>query len=210
MMSIPKRPPECNYVLKAQISPFDLRLWGIPVTLTANSTPLSVFHRHIEPIREAGSCLEQSERSDISFYLRFSLVTPSRFTQIIHPELLWPRPGCSNDIIQLSFYPQAMNNLWIVNQRHGVSSLDWSMALMGPQGPGWRETKQAPFHPLLVQIKIKAPLKGSACAQVIWGPIEQNLGETTSLILIRLLTDRQIKNVFLSQAHPLSISTVTA
>lgn len=81
--------------------------------------------------------------------------------------LLCPSLGCPYNIIQLSFYPQAMNNLWIVNQRRGVSSLDWSSTLMGPQGRGWRDTKKAPFHPLLVQIKLKALLKGSACAQVI-------------------------------------------
>lgn len=54
------------------------------------------------------------------------------------------------------------------------------------------ETKQAPFHPLLVQIKIKAILKGSACAQVIWGSVRKNPGENTSLIPIRILTDRQM------------------
>lgn len=124
------------------------------------------------------------------FCLSVSVVSPSRFAQIVHRERLWTSLGCSNVIIQLSFYPQAMNNLWIVNQRRGVSSLDWSAALMGPQGLRWRETKPAPFHPLLVQIKIKVVLKGPACAQVIWGPLEKNPGENTSLIPIHVLTDK--------------------
>lgn len=52
--------------------------------------------------------------------------------------------GYSKYIIQLSFYLQAINYVWIVNQRRGVSSLDWSTALMGPQGPWWSRTK--PLH----------------------------------------------------------------
>lgn len=98
-----------------------------------------------------------------------------------------------------------MNNPWIVNQRRGVSSLDQSTALMGPRGLGWRETKQTSFHPLLVQIKIKALLKGSACAQVIWGPVERNPRENTSQSFIHVLTGRQIKNVSVSQTHPLHL-----
>lgn len=205
--------PEHNYPLEAQLSPLTLSFLEISqrisAALTANSARISVFHRRIELIRGAGSRLEQSEGSDISVFqsvcLSVSVVSPSRFTQIVRPELLWPSLGCSNNIIQLSFYPQAMNNLWIVNQRRGVSSLDW----MGPQGLRWRETKPAPFHPLLVQIKIKVVLKGPACAQVIWGPVEKNPRENTTLIPIHVLTDRQIKNVFPSQAHPVSLNLAT-
>lgn len=205
--------PEHNYPLEAQLSPLTLSFLEISqrisAALTANSARISVFHRRIELIRGAGSRLEQSEGSDISVFqsvcLSVSVVSPSRFTQIVRPELLWPSLGCSNNIIQLSFYPQAMNNLWIVNQRRGVSSLDW----MGPQGLRWRETKPAPFHPLLAQIKIKVVLKGPACAQVIWGPVEKNPRENTTLIPIHVLTDRQIKNVFPSQAHPVSLNLAT-
>lgn len=68
------------------------------------------------------------------------------------------------------------------------------------------ETEQAPFHPLLMQIKIKAILKGSACAQVIWGPVRKNPGENTSLIPIHILTDRET-NVSPCLKHTLSTST---
>lgn len=157
-------------------------------------------------IRGTGSCLEQSEGSDISVCLSCLSVSvhayrPSR-TVLAQPWFLQQH-------FQLSFYPQAMNNLWIVNQRCGVSSLDWSGALMGPRGLRWRETKPAPFHPLLVQIKIKALLKDSACVQVIWGPVEKNPGENTSLIPIHVLTGRQIKSVFLSPAHLHDLNNVT-
>lgn len=202
----------------AQLSPrssaltFDLELFG---DISANISGLdckqrsdicfSSPHRTDQRSRKSPGAIRGFRHFCLSVCLSVSVVSPSRFTQIVRPELLWPSLGCSNNIIQLSFYPQAMNNLWIVNQRRGVSSLDW----MGPQGLRWRETKPAPFHPLLAQIKIKVVLKGPACAQVIWGPVEKNPRENTTLIPIHVLTDRQIKNVFPSQAHPVSLNLAT-
>lgn len=131
-----------------------------------NSTPISVFHQHIEQFAETGSRPKQSKGSDVSVFPSLLSLCPSTCTPSI---LNRPCSALAAPIIQLSFNPQAKNNPWTVNQCRGVVALDRSAALNGPQGFRWRRTKWAPFHPLLVQIKLKASVRGSACGQVICG-----------------------------------------
>lgn len=131
-----------------------------------NSTPISVFHQHIEQFAETGSRPKQSKGSDISVFPSLLSLCPSTCTPSI---LNRPCSALAAPIIQLPFNPQAKNNPWTVNQCRGVVALDRSAALNGPQGFRWRRTKWAPFHPLLVQIKLKASVRGLACGQVICG-----------------------------------------
>lgn len=141
-----KYTPEHSCFLKAQVSPLTISFHDISGnirSLECISPSLSVF-RHIEDIGETGSRLEQSERSDISFYLSSSLVSGSCRPSVLN----CTRLGCSNNIIQLSFYPQAMNNLWTVNHCCGVSPLDQS-----PQGSDWERPSRLHYI-LFVQIEI--------------------------------------------------------
>lgn len=90
-LSISKYIPDHNYVLGAQISPFDPELF---VDISGNSSGLDCkqhsslcFSSSHWTDQRNRSRPKQSQGSDISFYLSFS---PSQFTQIIHPEQRCP------------------------------------------------------------------------------------------------------------------------
>lgn len=162
-----KYAPDHIYIVQAQTLNISLHLRKHHRPLIANSNPISVYQQCIELIRDIWA-MDQTPMSVCVSCLSVSV-------HAHHPSWTAPaQPWLLKQHNSIVFKSTGKNNLWIINQHDGVLSQDRSDALTGPQGLWWRESKLTPLHPLLVQIKIKAALKGPACAEVIWGPVSKH------------------------------------